>query len=547
MGDGIHAAHGESVLNWTRNSVNHAKSQCGNTQNKQYNDGKTHINQLKILTLNVCGLNSKLKCPEFISFLNHYDIIGLQETKTDDTDTHIEIPGYKIFFHNRSCLSRYRSGGIALIVKECLLPYVKIDQSRKSKLILLFTISKEIFCRNNCTNDVICGIVYIPPQGSKYALEDPYLEIQEEIFRYCTETKNILLFGDFNSRCKTLPDHTKFDEYISDIYGMQELYEENNSMLDLFECYEVPLDRKSADESANAYGYSLLNMCKNNDLFILNGRIGSDFTCPTLTCKNKSTVDYFISSAHILPIIKDLRVHEFSCLLSDAHSPVSLSIDVNYKRKESKPKCNSTFIKQKLWESEKSEAFVNNIDILKVSDIEMRLDHLIDNKRVDGNEIDDIVRDIGLLFNTSAKDTFGHTKVFSVNKRSNSKPWFNYECKRERNLYHKTRQMYNKYKTSFYKDILKTVSKNYKKTLSQHYNRFNNDKINKLRAVKRNNPREYWKIINSQKKSEDIGASDQAFYDHFTNMNKTNNDNNNYIDVNDDTETNDNAGNELNL
>lgn len=167
MGDGIHAAHGESVLNWTRNSVNHAKSQCGNTQNKQYNDGKTHINQLKILTLNVCGLNSKLKCPEFISFLNHYDIIGLQETKTDDTDTHIEIPGYKIFFHNRSCLSRYRSGGIALIVKECLLPYVKIDQSRKSKLILLFTISKEIFCGNNCTNDVICGIVYIPPQGSK--------------------------------------------------------------------------------------------------------------------------------------------------------------------------------------------------------------------------------------------------------------------------------------------------------------------------------------------------------------------------------------------
>lgn len=410
MGDGIHAAHEESVLNRTRNSVSHAKSQFGNTQNKQNNDGKTHINELKILTLNVCGLNSKLKCPEFISFLNQYDIIGLQETKTDDTDTHIEIPGYKIFFHNRSCLSRYRSGGIALIVKEHLFPYVKLDQSRKSKLILLFTISKEIFYGNNCPNDVICGIVYIPPQGSKYALEDPYLEIQEEIFRCCTETKNILLFGDFNSRCKNLPDHTKFDEYISDIYGMHELYEENTGTLDLFECYEVPLDRKSADESANAYGYSLLNMCKNNDLFILNGRIGSDFICPTLTCKNKSTVDYFISSAHILPIIKDLQVHEFSCLLSDAHSPVSLSIDVNYERKESKSKCNSTTTKQKLWEPEKSEAFVDNIDILKVSDIEMRLDHLIDNKIVERDEIDDIVRDIGLLFNTSARDTFGHKK-----------------------------------------------------------------------------------------------------------------------------------------
>ena len=124
----------------------------------------------------------------------------------------------------------------------------------------------------------------------------------------------------------------------SDIYGMQELYEENNNLLDLFERCEVQL----------AYGYNLLNMCKNNDLFILNGRIGSDFTCPTLTCKNKSPVDYFISSAHILPIIKDLQVHEFSCLLSDAHSPVSFAIDVNYIRKESKPKCSSTAMKQKL-------------------------------------------------------------------------------------------------------------------------------------------------------------------------------------------------------
>ena len=250
-------------------------------------------------------------------------------------------------------------------------------------------------------------------------------------------------------------------------------------------------------------------------LFILNGRIGSNYTCPNLTCKNKSTVDYFISSAHMIPTIKDLQVQEFSCLLSDAHSPVSLTIEVSYELKESNTKCNTTLTKQKLWESEKSEAFVDNIDILKVSDIEMRLDHLIDSKGVQKDDIDDIVKDIGLLFNNSAKHTFGHKNVFLENKLSNSKPWFNYECKRARNLYHKTRQMYNKYKTSFYKDILKTVSKNYKKTLSQHHNQFNNDRINKLRALKRCNPREYWKIINSQKKSENIKASVQDFYDHF--------------------------------
>ena len=41
---------------------------------------------------------SKLKCPEFINLIRNYDIIGIQESKTDDTDV-IEIPGYSIFFH----------------------------------------------------------------------------------------------------------------------------------------------------------------------------------------------------------------------------------------------------------------------------------------------------------------------------------------------------------------------------------------------------------------------------------------------------------------
>ena len=100
---------------------------------------------------------------------------------------------------------------------------------------------------------------------------------------------------------------------------------------------------------------------------------------------------------------------------------------------------------------------------MKVADIELRLDHLLASKRVEKYEIDDIVRDIGMLFDNCTKDTFGHQKIFPENKRSESKLWFNYECKRARNLYHKTRQMYNKYKTSFYKEILKIVSKKYKK------------------------------------------------------------------------------------
>ena len=79
-----------------------------------------------------------------MSLINQYDIIGLQETKTDDADSYIEIPGYKIFFHNRHSLSRYRSRGIILLVKNEISPYVRVDQSKKSKLILFFFSLKRI-------------------------------------------------------------------------------------------------------------------------------------------------------------------------------------------------------------------------------------------------------------------------------------------------------------------------------------------------------------------------------------------------------------------
>ena len=48
--------------------------------------------------------------------INNFDILGIQETKTDDLDT-ISICGYKVFVNNRSRISKRRSGGIALIVK----------------------------------------------------------------------------------------------------------------------------------------------------------------------------------------------------------------------------------------------------------------------------------------------------------------------------------------------------------------------------------------------------------------------------------------------
>ncbi|MCG8112265.1 MAG: reverse transcriptase domain-containing protein [Candidatus Thiodiazotropha taylori] len=523
------------------------------TQGRHYINGSTQINDLKILSLNVCGLSSKLKCPEFIELINQYEIIGLQETKTDDADTYIELPGYTICFHNRTNISRYRSGGIVLLVKDTILPFIKIDHSRRSKLILFFTISKSIFDMGNACNidDIRCGIVYIPPQCSKYAAEDPYLEIQEEIFRYCAESKNILLFGDFNSRCKDLCDYIQFDSYIADMHGMRELYEENHTLLNIFQQCNIPVSRKSVDKSTNSYGYQLLDMCRNNDLFLLNGRIGRDYINPGLTCKNRSTVDYFISTAYNLPVIQDICVHEFSSLFSDAHSPISLTLKVKCQAPMNDNGANTKSPTLNPWKSTKIDDFVDNIDILRVSEIEICLDKLMNtnNEDISKTDIDAVVNDISSLFIESSKSTFGYRTTSTKNNRYESKPWFNGECRRARNIYHKTRHMYNRYKTTFYKNILKMVSKNYKKTLSRNHTRFKNDKIKKLRTLKHTNPREYWKILNcNNKRSNHTEASIQDFYEYFQNLNDEHpvSEDDNGIDLNDGYVIDETAENELN-
>ncbi|MCG8046283.1 MAG: hypothetical protein N0E48_11620, partial [Candidatus Thiodiazotropha endolucinida] len=50
---------------------------------------------LKLLSLNVCGLVSKSNYPEFLELIKNYDLIGIQESKTDDCDF-IDIPGYNV-------------------------------------------------------------------------------------------------------------------------------------------------------------------------------------------------------------------------------------------------------------------------------------------------------------------------------------------------------------------------------------------------------------------------------------------------------------------
>ena len=71
--------------------------------------------------------------------------------------------------------------------------------------------------------------------------------------------------------------------------------------------------------------------CKNNNIFILNGRFLSDKVGKP-TSRNPSVVDYVLGSENVFHKIADFEIMLFSNLFSDIHTPILLQLDCNVKQ-----------------------------------------------------------------------------------------------------------------------------------------------------------------------------------------------------------------------
>ncbi|MCG7879466.1 MAG: reverse transcriptase family protein [Candidatus Thiodiazotropha endolucinida] len=251
--------------------------------------------------------------------------------------------------------------------------------------------------------------------------------------------------------------------------------------------------------------------------------MSNDRFAPKLTCKDSSTVDYFISSACIFEQISEFEIHEFSNLYSDAHCSLKLSLNISLAVNDSSKITEVPDLTEspKLWDASKADLFVENFDIPRVAEIETMLFRLQDKQpsAICKDDIDSIINDIGSLFIHCSKDTFGYKKQKPESRYSKFKPWFNRECINARNLYHKVRKTYNQHKNEYYKNMLKNVSKKYKNTLKLHSDKYKIERIQKLRNLKSNNPKEYWRVINSEKKKNNVTAPLNDFYEFYKQIN----------------------------
>ncbi|CAG2241201.1 unnamed protein product [Mytilus edulis] len=282
--------------------------------------------------------------------------------------------------------------------------------------------------------------------------------------------KNYETQGDFNSRTASLQD---FNDLVdTDDFLAQNLIDINEfSNVDILDKLGIQRKRHSTDLNVNTYGRKLIQFCKNNNMYIMNGRIGNDEVGKP-TSKNTSVVDYAISTADVLYLVENFDVLPFSSLYSDIHCPLELvlncsntkqsNVNINVESGE-----NNTYIGK--WNHDQVNEYKENLDKESISQLLSFIMTKTENvQNVDKNTIDEIVNEIRDVLLNSARNTFGEfvQKTYGFDYtggKQNHRDWFNTECRRERRAFRKSKRLYKRYGSRIFKERLRRSETLYKK------------------------------------------------------------------------------------
>lgn len=220
--------------------------------------------KIKILGLNVCGLNRRLNYPEFSDFISCYDILCFTETKTDDT-TPVEHTDFLFDAKNRHEYSYRRSGGIVVGYKRSLKDYVSFVHT-DSKYVHWLKLKSDLV---HSVEDLILGIVYIPPENSVYSSSEAFNEIELDFLNLKSTFSHICLISDFNSRTSDKDDFIELDDISNHEYDLDD--PDLDCLSNIFELQNMGVSktRKSFDKTKNNFGNILLNFCRNNNMYLM--------------------------------------------------------------------------------------------------------------------------------------------------------------------------------------------------------------------------------------------------------------------------------------
>lgn len=335
------------------------------------------------------------------------------------------------FPKNRKQAYIRKSGGIGVFVKNDIAKHVSIVNT-ESEYILWVKIDRNY---TKLEDDLLIGIIYIPPSQSRFYSEDEFSNLNDEITSMCSKYDYVFITGDANARTSELIDYTHSDKFLSEYFNFDEdtllFYDSINTIqLDNF-CIE----RKSKDSKTNNIGYKLIDICKNNNLYILNGRIGNDKHIGNLTFRNQSLIDYTLASTQAISLIKQFDITDTDALMSDGHSILNMYLSIRTVVETPTAINGDNNIKYKpKWNHEQSHQFIDNINDDEFNEMKMKLEFCHQHPTKDS--VNEVAKTIAEIFTNSAKVTFVECSKSNTPNKTSDKPWFGPKCRNSRILYH---------------------------------------------------------------------------------------------------------------
>ena len=503
--------------NKPKHTCNNLSASCS-TQHNNAVESMSHHMVIDILSLNVCGIKSKVSSVDFINNIKRYDVFCLSETKCDDVDSinlkaFMEDIGYDVIFKNRCVLSRYKSGGILIGIKKGI--NFKWDSIvNDCECLLSIIIDGRSVCLEK---DLVISSVYIPPSHSMYGRGHHFDELDNFLLTYNSQDYEYILCGDFNAHTLTLSDVTNVN-----LDGNDHVTDDDVPLSRPCD-YNITENRANQDltPDRNSYGKKMVEICRNNQVYIFNGRLGEDCNKGQFTTTFNTTLDYFLGTPFVMHLVKNFRVLDYDALLSDVHCGLHAQLKFCITRNIITVPTNTHKVKQSCikpgkWNSDKSIEYEGNIDKDKVNNLVSGIHNMT---------VDEIHKELQQILIKPALGTFPQYKKKIYTKKSNNVTLegYDYQCLKERKQYHKARQKYNQHKNKVNFDKMIIESKKYKIELKRVKTKERSNIVEELRKIKCNDPKTYWKILNGQKKNPEIPISLNQFYEHFKQLATDNN------------------------
>ena len=471
------------------------------------NNTSGHI--LSVGSLNVCGLKRRILYPEFIDLAHNFDILCLSETKLLDTDV-ISCEEYTFFSHPRKQKFYRRSGGIGFLVRNRIANFVTVVES-KSEYIAWLRVSKQYL---GTEQDMMIATIYIPPQQSRFFNDDEFDLFEQEIASVRSNFDYIYLLGDFNAQTATMPDYTVLDPFLSEFFNFDADTIEHMDQKCVLEKYDLQINRSSKDPKKNNHGFKIIDLCKNNNLSILNGRFGEDKNVGAMTFRGLSVIDYAMASSQGIEFAQNFKITDVDSLFSDGHALLSLDIRTNATA-PNPPNYHQHMGPIRNINPHEYECFKTGIDESKLEGIKELLENA--ERNCTPEMVNSVVKNICDLFRGGAETVRTSRKpTHFYAKKSTDKPWFGRQCKTARTKYFLAKRANRQLRTESSRQSLIKMSKEYKKTLNIHINKYKRSRRKVMREMQSKEPKTYWTFLNSLKTKKMANApSVDTFYDFF--------------------------------